>query len=819
MRKLLLGFVLLQHLSVFAQKPVGYSSAEIYQQIKKLQVLGSVLYIAAHPDDENTRLLAYLARERQYRTGYLSLTRGDGGQNLIGDEQGVELGLIRTQELLAARRVDGAEQFFTRAYDFGFSKTADETLRIWDKQKVLADVVWVIRKFRPDVIITRFPGDARAGHGHHWSSALLANEAFKLAGDPNAFPEQLKMGVSVWQAKRIFWNTFNFGGNNTTSDNQLKIDVGVYNPVTGESYGEVASESRSQHKSQGFGVPRGRGQSYEYFVLTGGEPAVNDIMDGVNTTWSREANGTGIAEKVQRILSQFEVQSPEKSVPALLDIYQQLQQQPDSYWKNQKLKELVQLIEVASGLFLEATSSQGEVVVGEQLRTQVWGLDRTGVQVQIQRLRFADKDSVVNQTLGANRNWQFTRTATVTQQYQSTQPYWLQKLLNKGMFQIDDQQLIGDAENVSLNSVVFELSINGVPMRITKPIRYKFTDPVKGELYQPLYIKPAVEISFKSDAYLVNGKMPQLQLNIVSNSNSAIDGVQLTLAAGKSEQLVTLGSLKAGEQRSITVTLDKQLAAEPMLAASVLWPNNLSNQKGRTIAYDHIPLIYYTQPAQTRLSKVEMVTKGKKIGYIAGAGDKLPQALEQMGYEVKVLHEDDFSPSVLNGLDAIITGVRAYNIHEYLSAKYDVLMAYVQQGGNLIVQYNTNNQIGPVKAKIGPYPFTITRTRVTEEDAAVNFLLPEHPVLNTPNKITAKDFEGWIQERSIYHAEGIDPAFAAPLGMNDQGEKENNGSLIIASYGKGNFVYTGLVFFRELPAGVPGAYRLMANLIALPKNK
>lgn len=819
MRKLLLGFVLLLHLNVFSQKPVGYSAAEIYQQVKKLQVLGSVLYIAAHPDDENTRLLAYLARERQYRTGYLSLTRGDGGQNLIGDEQGVELGLIRTQELLAARRVDGAEQFFTRAYDFGFSKTADETLRIWDKQKVLADVVWVIRKFRPDVIITRFPGDARAGHGHHWSSALLANEAFKLAADPNAFPEQLKMGVSVWQAKRIFWNTFNFGGNNTTSDSQLKIDVGVYNPVTGESYGEVASESRSQHKSQGFGVPRGRGQSFEYFVLTGGEPAVNDIMDGVNAGWSREHGGAAFADKVKSVLTQFDLQSPEKSVPALLDIYQQLQQQPDSYWKNQKLKELALVIEAASGLFLEATSNQGEVVVGEQLRTQIWALSRSGVQVQIQRLRFADKDSIVNQQLANNRNWQFARSAAVTQQYRSTQPYWLNMPLAKGMFQVQDQQLIGDAENVSLNSVVFDLTINGVSFSIAKPIRYKFTDPVKGELYQPLYIKPAVEIKFNHESYLVNGKLPQVALTITSNSTTALTALRVQLQAGDASQFVELGTLNPGEQKAITVALDKTFAGQSTLHAAVVVSGQTFSQKGRTIAYDHIPLIYYTQAAQTHLSQVSLVTKGKRIGYIVGAGDKVPQALEQMGYEVKILHEDDFTPVVLNGLDAIITGVRAYNIHEYLSAKYDALMAYVQQGGNLIVQYNTNNQIGPVKAKIGPYPFTITRTRVTEEDAAVNFLLPQHPVLNTPNKITAKDFENWIQERSIYHAEGLDPAFAAPLGMHDQGEKENNGSLVIAPHGKGNFVYTGLVFFRELPAGVPGAYRLMANLIALPKNK
>jgi LmbE family N-acetylglucosaminyl deacetylase len=243
-----------------------YSSAEIFAQLKKLKVLGSVLYIAAHPDDENNSFLPYLAKERNFRTAYLSLTRGDGGQNLIGPEQGIELGLIRTQELLAARRIDGAEQYFSSAYEFGFSKTFDETLRFWNRQKVLADIVWVIRKFQPDIIINRFPGDARAGHGNHSASAILSQEAFVAAADPNQFPEQLKQGVHIWQAKRLLWNTFNFGGANTTSENQLKIDAGIYNAMLGKSYGEIGGEARSMHKSQGEGRPRRKGPVFEYFT-------------------------------------------------------------------------------------------------------------------------------------------------------------------------------------------------------------------------------------------------------------------------------------------------------------------------------------------------------------------------------------------------------------------------------------------------------------------------------------------------------------------------------------------------------------------------
>src|SRR6202012_2711831 len=304
---------------VFSQSNPPQDLGTIEQSFKKLNVLGSVLYVAAHPDDENTRLLAYLAAEKHYRTGYLALTRGDGGQNLIGDEQSEVLGLIRTQELLAARRVDGAEQFFTRANDFGFSKGPDETLKIWDKEKVLGDVVWVIRNFRPDVIICRFPTTGEGGHGHHTSSAILAQEAFTAAADPKRFPEQLKY-VQPWQAKRLLWNTFSFGTVNTTAPDQFKINVGVYNPILGEGYGEMAAESRSNHKTQGFGSARQRGDAYEYFKTILGDAPKEDLMDGINTSWARVKGAEDIGTEAEKIRKDFEIDHPEKSVPALIKL-------------------------------------------------------------------------------------------------------------------------------------------------------------------------------------------------------------------------------------------------------------------------------------------------------------------------------------------------------------------------------------------------------------------------------------------------------------------------------------------------------------------
>jgi len=829
-KRLLLLLSLLYVLPVSAQSPATYTSADIYLQLKKLKVLGSVLYFAAHPDDENTRLLAWLARERLYRTGYLSLTRGDGGQNLIGDEQGIELGLIRTQELLAARRTDKAEQFFSRAFDFGFSKNTDEALAKWGKEKILSDAVWIIRKFQPDIIITRFPEDSRAGHGHHSASAVVAHEAFRAAADPTRFPEQFKYGVKPWKVKRIFWNTFSFGNINTTSNDQLKIDVGGYNALVGKSYGEIAAESRSQHKSQGFGVAGSRGSQLEYFSLTEGDAVQNDLMDGVNTGWSRVEGGAAIDAMIDDLVKNYSLSNPENSVPALVNLYKALSSLKDGYWKTQKQQEVQRLIEECSGLWMEATTGNELAVLGDSLKINISINNRLGADIKLNKITIDEFDTTLTATLDKNRNLNLVKSVYVPNTKPISQPYWLEQKMADGSFTVNDQLLIGKPQNDPSYQACFDMIINGQSFTFSKPVQYRHTDPVKGELYQPLAVVPSVTVTTDPSVIIFrNNEKQSANVAVTVTANKEFAGykakVSNRLTYDNSSKNDSSFSLEPGMKRQYVFTINNSMLKdkeEDYVQASVELHNGKQELPAflnmTTIAYDHIPHIHYFSQDAVKVLNMDIKTVGKKIGYIEGAGDKVITALQQMGYEVTVLKESDLTPLILGQFDAVITGVRAYNVHEYLQGKHDALMEYVKNGGNLIVQYNTNNFF-PSAPKIGPYPFVVSRSRVTDETAKVNFVLPEHPVLNYPNKITAKDFDNWIQERGIYFAEQIDASYETPLSMADPKESEQKGSLIIASFGKGKFVYTGLVFFRELPAGVPGAYRLLANIIALNKKK
>ncbi len=802
-----------------AQTPQTISSAEIFLRMKKLNTLGTVLYVAAHPDDENSRLIAYLAKDRLYRTGYLSMTRGDGGQNLIGDEQGVELGLIRTQEMLAARSIDGAEQFFTRAFDFGFSKSTEETLKMWGKEKILSDVVWVIRKFQPDVIITRFPEDfKRAFHGHHSSSAVLAHEAFTAAADPNRFPEQFKYGVKPWKARRLLWNTFNFGNNistNTTNEDQMKVDVGVYNAVLGKSYGEIAAESRSQHKSQGAALTRTRGQAIEYFKLVQGENATNDLMDGVITSWDRVEGGKKIQSLIDDLIQHYSLSGPEKSVAALVRIYKEIAALPDGYWRNQKLKEVQQLIEICSGLWLEATTDNGYAVQGTRFQVNFNMLNRLNTDITATEITMTGFDTLCNQKLEYNKNYFYQQKLEIPISMPITQPYWLAEEMSPGSYNVNDQRLIGDPQSKPAFEAQFKLKIEGQDFTFTRPVQYKYLDPVRGELYQPLTILPPVTGQFDPETIVfTSNKEKEFDVRTVNQTVSAAPP-KVSLSDIKGVNIKSEGTV-----RSFNFKYSATPVAQPpaIFYSSLLLDENGkpdSAKELRTISYDHIPRIDYFRESKAKFVVADVQTAGKRIGYIEGAGDRVPEALQQMGYEVVLLKEKDIVPVNLAQFDAIITGVRAYDVHEWLSSKYDILMDYIKEGGNLIVQYNRMN-LGAVKTKIGPYPFNITNGRITDENATVNFLQPNHPVLNYPNKISAKDFDGWMQERGIYFAgQQSDSNYKAILSMHDPGENDQQGSLLVADYGKGKFVYTGLVFFRELPAGVPGAYRLFANIIAL----
>lgn len=824
-KKMVFSFLIFNFsfLIAHAQTPKSYTSSEILLQLKKLNVLGSVLFVAAHPDDENTRLLAYLANEKLYRTGYLSITRGDGGQNLIGDEQGIDLGLIRTQELLAARRIDGAEQFFTRAFDFGYSKSPEETMKIWGHDKILSDVVWVIRKFRPDVIINRFPTTGEGGHGHHTASAILAGEAFDAAADPTKFPEQLTKGVTVWQAKRLLWNSFNFGGTNTQREDQFKMDCGDYNPILGKSYGEIAAASRSQHRSQGFGVAAQRGSVIEYLKTIKGSAPVNDLFDEVDISWKRTPDES-FTNMVNKIIDKYDVSHPEKSLPALVDLYKKLENLPDVYWKEQKLNAVKDIIQYCSGLFIDATTTTRYAIPNDSLKINLVVNNRSGANI-LSADAFINNDYIIFEQLKKNTNAVQTYTMFLRPDAKLTQPYWLQSPMEKGSFNVSDQQLIGMAENDPF-SVVFSMMIEGREFKFTKPIRYKFTDPVKGELYQPVNIVPAFSVRSIPKLAVNSGVNDWEIKSFKANNNfrSYVKTLKSGTIVGYNNDTI-LGKnqvIKAFDKRPILKSAKNEspVNSQYQVLRDSLFQENGNPYSGlHQIEYDHIPAICYTQPEVFTSINFDLKTKGNHVGYIAGAGDKVPDALTAMGYKVTLLNETEINAANLKQFDAIVTGVRAYNTNEWMNNVYNELMNYVKEGGVLLVQYNTSNQIGPVKAKISPYPFNIGRTRITDEDAKVNFLIPDHPALNYPNKITEKDFDGWIQERSIYHAEKYDTAFKAILSMKDPGEKEQDGSLIIANFGKGRFVYTGLVFFRELPAGVPGAYRLFANLIAAsPKS-
>ena len=818
------------------------SSATILQSLRKLQVLGSVLYIAAHPDDENNSFLPYLAKEKMYRTGYLSLTRGDGGQNLIGPEQGIELGMIRTKELLAAREIDGAEQYFTSAYEFGFSKSMDEALQVWDRKKVLADAVWVIRNYKPDVIIARFPPDARAGHGHHSASAQIAREAFIAAADPGQFPEQLTNGVAIWQAKRLLWNTFNFGGANTTSNDQFKIDVGVYNALEGKSYGEIGGEARSMHKSQGEGRPRRKGEILEYFTTILGDAPTQSLLDGVTLDWTRLGqNANGISASIDATIAAYNPLQPALSLPSLVGIYKQIKALPESVWKSYKLQAVQQIIEAAAGLSLEAFTVSEKAVQGDTVSFTCAINNRSTARVTLENIVVTNQsfNKQVGQQLVQNKNYNFAVSLIPVITKNQFQPYWLQDpKKTDGMFEVSNYQVLGKAWNEPTLSVQFNCRIEGVVFTMTRPVQYKYVDLVKGECVEPFILIPPYELVVKPTVVLTNvvsekGKKHQvspLQLTVLSNQVKRGEAkVAYSILDQKTAKVLYQQNVdsvfKSSKTNTIVVPVtsfyNEAKQAGP-LHALVDVTNNTGTQTYtehvQKITYDHIPNTHYLIQDLVKLVDAPIRVKGNRIGYIAGSGDFTEEALVQLGYRVEKITAANCTPEYLAGFDAVVTGVRAYNVNGFLSEGYQALLQYVEKGGNLIVQYNRTGTNG-LTPSIGPYPFTISGgSRVTEENAEVVFEVPTHPVLQTPNVITASDFEGWIQERSTYQATAIDARYVTPLSMHDKNEKSSNGSLITCSYGKGNFAYVSLALFRQLPAGVSGAYKLLANLIALPKR-
>jgi LmbE family N-acetylglucosaminyl deacetylase len=817
--------------SIDAQAIKPMSTGEILLNLKKLNVLGSALYVAAHPDDENTIMLSWLAKERKVRTSYLSITRGDGGQNLIGPEQAELMGLIRTNELLAARAIDGPEQYFTRANDFGFSKTTDETLQIWGKDAVLGDVVWRIRNLRPDIIVCRFPPDPRAGHGNHSASAVLAEEAFKLAGDPTKYPEQLKY-VKPWQAKRVVWNTFNFG---TVAQTQkpaekdwIQVDIGGFNPLIGKSYNEIAAESRSQHKSQGFGVPRGRGARPEYFVHKFGDKAEKDVFDGVDISWNRVKGGAAIQVILDGTLKSFNPDMPESIVPQLVKAYQLVEKLEDEYWKTQKKKELETLIIGCSGLYFEANPSDYAVAQGDKINVTTTFIKRSSLPVTIDKIKFVglSRDTTMKTSLGNNELNRLTFSVQIPRNQALTQPYWLaEPKMSKGMYTVNDLTLNGLPTKPADLQAEFSFSIEGQSFTFTSPIIYKYTDETRGELYRTFEVRPEVTANISDKVYVFADTSPKTVEVTIKSQRADLNGsVRLELPKGwHADPSTTIFKLsnKYQEQKIIFKVSPTDItnagAADGVMRAIVDSPNGSSDKGLLTINYDHISPQTLFPKAEAKLVKLDIKKKGTNIGYIAGAGDEVPAALKQIGYNVTMMGEKEFNED-LSKFDAIVVGVRAYNTEERLKFYQKKLMDYVQNGGNMVVQYQVNNQLQKLnEGGLGPFPYKLSRERVTVEEAEIRFLKAEHPLLNAPNKITSKDFENWVQERGLYFSNEWDAQYEAILSANDPTEKPLDGGLLYAKHGKGNYIYTGYAFFRQLPAGVAGAYRLFANLISVGK--
>ena len=808
-----------------AQQPQKSNSVEIYNQIQKLNFLGSVLYVAAHPDDENTRLISYFSNETKARTAYLSLTRGDGGQNLIGSQLRELLGVIRTQELIEARKIDGGEQFFTRANDFGFSKNPEETLEIWDKEKVLSDIIFAIRKFQPDVIINRFDHRTSGNtHGHHSASAILSVESFDKANDPTVFSEQLGL-VQPWQTKRQFFNpSVWFYGSQEKFDaadksNFISMQTGVYYPSIGKSNQEIAALSRSCHQSQGFGSTGSRGGETEYLELINGNLPMDksSIFEGIDTSWNRVNGGKPIGELISGIIDEFDFANPWASVPDLAKAYAMLQTLEDNHWKSIKSEEIKKIIASCAGLYLEAVAPNQEAIPGSLLKLKIEAINRSPIDIQwISITTLPDhKNTVQNKLLKNNALQKTTLDLQLPSPMEYTQPYWLKDKGTEGIYAVANQKNIGIPDIIRETKVVFNLQIEGVEIPFERTVIYKYNDKVKGEVYNYLDVVPEITTSIQDKVSLfTTAKKKNVAVKIKAGKDAVKGDLQLELPKNwlVEPKSIPFNLEKKGSEQTLYFEVGPPNSPEEVVAKSVaIVDGKRYDQEQVIIDFGHITKQQVLRPSESKFVRFDLKTKEQRIAYIMGAGDQVPNSLRQMGYKVNLMHPEEISPEKLASFDVVMTGIRAFNTIEVLANKQNILFEFVRSGKTMIVQDNTPD----FRYNIAPYPMNISQDRVTDENAEVRFLAPNHPVLNYPNAISAKDFQGWKQEQGLYYPNEYDKAFTSILSSNDKGETPKNGGLLIAPYGKGHYIYTGLSFFRELPEGVSGAYKILANMISL----
>lgn len=806
--------------SAMAQQVRPANSATVYHELCRMKNLTHVLYVAAHPDDENTRFLAWMVNEKHIRTAYLSLTRGDGGQNILGNEQGPALGLIRTHELMEARKIDGAEQFFSQAIDFGFSKTSDETFMHWNPYILAGNVAYVMRKFRPDVVICRFPPTKEAGHGQHAASAIIAAKAFPLAGDKMQYTEQFKY-VAPWQPKRLLFNAFRFGDNNTTSETQFKIPVGQYNPLLGMGYGELAGISRSVHKSQGAGTPSVAGTQVEYFKLVQGDTLINSLFDGIDTTWNRVGRND-IGTDLDKIIAQYDFKHPENSIPALLDLRGKIKTVSDTFWRKEKLADLDQLILHASGFMAELVTKQPQTVAGATLPFSLNLIGRSGkTPLTVTSVEWPGGNDNLSLILKNDSLTTISHTITIPANTPITQPYWLSAPATGDMYPVVNDTLLGLPETPDNLVANVTVKLGNETFNVPVPLSYKKLDPVKGDVIEALRIVPEITAELAT-SMLITQPDGSLQTSVRIHAYKDMSNAVLTIF-GNNKTITTLNipSLTNGEDTSIALKFSAaQINAvskdDIYMDAEVVADGKTYDKTLRLIQYPHLPTLqYFVQPVAKVVRNNWKVTV-KKIGYIEGAGDYTAMLMRLAGLQVDVLKDADLTDAAkLKQYETIVTGVRAVNVEKKMAYWMPVLMEYVKNGGTLVMQYNTLQDLSTTN--IGPYPFTLSTLRTTEEDAAITVTDPKSRLLNYPNKITDEDFKYWVQERGLYFPSKWDDHYSTIFEMNDKGETPQKSSVLYTKYGKGNYIYTTLSLFRQLPAGNKGAIRLFMNMISVGK--
>ena len=796
-----------------------YSSSSIISKLEKLNTLGKVLYVAAHPDDENTRLITYLSNEKKYQTAYLSLTRGDGGQNLIGKDLKENLGLIRTQELLEARKIDGGIQFFTSAIDFGYSKNSKESLEFWNEDQILYELVWIIRKFKPDVIITRFNEVSGITHGHHTASSILANKAFRISGNPDIFPDQLEF-LESWKAKRIFWNTSTrfFDLSKYSDDEILKIDVGLYNNILGKSYNEISSESRSMHKSQGFGSLKRRGSEKELFILTQGDKYDDNLMDGVDVTWNRFGENNEIIEYINNLVNEYDPKKPYKTVNKLSVLYEKVSKIKDEDWKKIKLNEIKNLIKACLGLFFESLSDVSISSIGENIKVNFDAINRSPININLKQVSVFDEDFLIKKDLINNEFFRFEKTIKIPESESFTEKYWLINKPNFGNYDVNHQKLIGNPDNNFPVETNFIFTINNIEVSYTIPLLNKKNSPTKGDDYKifniglPIYLNPK-----RYNELVVNSNSQTIEVEVISGKENLDATIYLDVPENiKYEPKYFDLSFKDLNEKKIIkfdLTLPETDSFKENIIVKAKYNDEYYERGIKEINYDHIIQQVRFPLSEIKIIKFNIKTKGKNIAYFMGSGDNIPSFLSLIGYKIDLLTLDQLSTDILSNYDALIIGIRAYNVNKKLIEKTKEIHNYVKNGGNVLVQYNTSRGID-VK-DFAPYSFNISRNRTSEENSKVDIINKNHLALNYPNKILLEDFDNWVQERGLYFPINWSDDYETLISSNDSGEKPNHGGILISKIGKGHYVYTSYSWFRQLPSGVSGAYKLFVNLISL----